>query len=254
MSLHPLVHGFADAAGAYERGRPGYPPTVIEAVAEALGLDEGARVADVGAGTGKLSRALLAAGFEVVAVEPLPGLRAALGAAVPDAQVLAGTAEALPLEERSVDAVVCADAYHWFDGPRAVAEFARVTRPGRGGLALLWNWDGGQDDPPAWRTELNALADCLRPEHPSFVGGDQGRGAVDASPSFGPLALQEVDHDFVTDRSRIVDHFASMSWIGALPSPQRRDIRRNVAAILERHGIDAVTVPLRTAVWTARRV
>jgi ubiquinone/menaquinone biosynthesis C-methylase UbiE len=138
MELHPLAQAFAGVAEDYERGRPDYPAEAIDAIRIGLMLDAGARIADVGAGTGKLTRALSAAGFDVTAVEPLPGMRARLQAQQPKVAVLEGTAEALPLDDGSVDAVACADAFHWFDGERAVAELARVIRPVCG-QELLWN-------------------------------------------------------------------------------------------------------------------
>jgi SAM-dependent methyltransferase len=253
MSLHPLALGFADVADEYELGRPGYVPEAIEAIRTALGLAAGARVADVGAGTGKLTRALVAAGLTVIAVEPLPSLRATLARAVPEADVRDGTAEALPLADDAVDAVICADAYHWFDGPRAVAEFARVIAPGRGGVALLWHWEGDWEDAPSWRTELHAFIESIRPEHPSFTG-DQGRGAVDASPAFGELTLTEVRHEFRTDRERLLAQIASMSYVGGMPEPERRAVLAHAEAILARHDVHEVMAPLRTAIWTARRL
>ena len=204
MPLHPLVSGFAEVADDYEYGRPGYPPEAVAAAARGLRLAPGARIADVGAGTGKLTRALAAAGFDVVAVEPLPGLRERLRAAAPGVEALAGTAEALPLPDASVDAVACADAFHWFDGPPAVAEFARVIRPG-GGLALLWNMEDDEAEPPPWHVELGDLLERVRPEHPSWTDGhEQGRGAVAASPAFGALALDEIRHEQATDRDRLI--------------------------------------------------
>jgi SAM-dependent methyltransferase len=251
VPLHPLALGFADVAEDYEHGRPGYPPPVIAAVGRALALAPGARVADVGAGTGKLSRALASGGYDVVAVEPLPALRERLRVGVADVEVLAGTAEALPLPDASVDAVLCADAFHWFDGPKAVSEFARVIRLG-GGLALLWNREDDLRDAPPWRIELHALVDDVRPDHPAFTD-DQGRGAVVDSPAFGGLTKTELHRQRHTDRERVVAEVASMSYVGGLPAPERRDVLRRVEAILSRHGVGEVTVPLRTTIWTARR-
>jgi SAM-dependent methyltransferase len=245
--LHPLAHGFARVTAEYERGRPGYAP---EAVA-ALGLGPGARVADVGAGTGKLTRALVAAGLDVVAVDPLAAMRDALRAAVPDVEVLDGTAEALPLADASVDAVVCADAAHWFDPARAPAELARVIAPG-GTLGLIWNGPAAGGARPAWEVELGALLAAVRPEHPAFAP-DQGRGMIEDHAAFGPLTATHVDHAFRQDRSMMLDAIASHSYVAALPDAERDALRERVDALLRRHGLDTIDVELRTTVYTARR-
>jgi SAM-dependent methyltransferase len=134
---------FGPAAAAYERGRPGYPREAL-----AWCLPDGARrVLDLGAGTGKLTRGLLDLGVDVVAVEPLPELRALIPA---QAQALDGHAEGIPLPDGAVDAVLVGQAYHWFDAARALPEIARVLRPG-GTLGLLWNV---LDDAEPWVAEL----------------------------------------------------------------------------------------------------
>ena len=122
--------GFGQGAAAYERGRPGYPAEAIRWLVADLRLDPGRTVLDVGAGTGKLTRELVSSGATVVAVEPVPAMRAVLEQAVPAARALEGTAEALPIADASVDAIVAGSAFHWFDGPAAVAEFHRVLRAG----------------------------------------------------------------------------------------------------------------------------
>jgi SAM-dependent methyltransferase len=121
--------GFARAAAAYERGRPGYPSAAVDFLAARLRLGPGRRVVDLAAGTGTLARSLPATGAEVIAVEPVAEMRAALPAR---ARAVDGTAEA------SADAVAVAQAFHWFDGDAALAEIHRVLRPG-GALALVWN-------------------------------------------------------------------------------------------------------------------
>ena len=132
------ARGFQRGADAYERGRPGYPPEAVKWLWLELRLEPGRTVVDVAAGTGKLTRELVSSGATVIAVEPVPAMRAVLEGVVPDATALAGTAEALPLDDASVDALVVAQAFHWFDGPAAVSEFHRVLRPG-GRLGLIWN-------------------------------------------------------------------------------------------------------------------
>ena len=246
MELHPLARGFAGVADDYERGRPGYPLDAIVA----LGLPDGSRVADVGAGTGKLTRALLASGLDVMAVEPLHGLRARLEAELPGVEALAGTAEALPLADASVDAVACGDAFHWFDGARAAPELARVIRPG-GVLGLLWNAPADDVALP-WAGALWELLEDVRPDHPGFTP-DQGRTAIDASGRFGRFRRDAFDNVHATDRAGLVANIASISYIALLPAPERRALLGRVDALLREHGVDAVDLPLRTTVWTARR-
>ena len=132
---------FDGAAVEYERHRPDYPEHALRWAAERLGLGPGARVLDVGAGTGKLTRGLFALGFDVVAVEPGPPMLAQLRVVLPNVDALDGPAEAIPLEDASVDAAMAGQAYHWFDPERAVPELHRVVRPA-GGVALFWNWSG----------------------------------------------------------------------------------------------------------------
>src|SRR5439155_26867471 len=129
---------FGKVAESYERRRPEYPPEIVTWVVERLGLESGKRVVDVGAGTGKLTRQLVPSGARVFAVEPLAEMRAQLEASVPEAEALAGMAEALPLEDGGVDAITVASAMHWFDTGRTLSDFHRVLRPG-GGLAILGN-------------------------------------------------------------------------------------------------------------------
>src|SRR5437016_9520559 len=126
--LHELVGGFegSQTVAAYERGRPDYAPGTVPLVVERLRLAPGARVLDLAAGTGRLARPLLAAGMDVVAVEPLADMRAFLAGAIGAERVLDGRAEAIPLPDGSLAAVVVGNAWHWFDGPRAVVELARV--------------------------------------------------------------------------------------------------------------------------------
>jgi SAM-dependent methyltransferase len=252
MELHPLAQAFAGVADDYERGRPDYPADVIDAIRMSLMLDAGARIADVGAGTGKLTRALAAAGFDVLAVEPLPGLLARLVAGQPGVTALEGFAEELPLPTASVDAVACADAFHWFDGARAVPELARVIRP-EGGLALLWNEPAEErTGTPPWQVEIRAMVDALRPEHPAFVK-DQGRGAVTASPDFDTLHYAEVRHVHRSDRAGVLAEVASISYVSALPETQRTALLAATEDVLERAGVDTVEAPVRTTIWTARR-
>ena len=139
MSVNEIAaRGFSSAADVYERGRPGYAAEAVAWVCERLGIGPGRTVLDLAAGTGKLTRDLVPGGAAVIAVEPLDEMREHLERIAPEVEALKGTAEAIPLADASVDAVVCAQAFHWFDPDRALPEVHRVLRPG-GGLALLYN-------------------------------------------------------------------------------------------------------------------
>lgn len=144
---------FGRAADAYERGRPSYPAEAIDWL-----LPTGImRVLDLGAGTGKLTRDLVARGLDVVAVEPSDGMRAQLLRGLPGVTVLAGTAESIPLDSASVGAVLVAQAWHWVDPFRAVPEVARVLRPG-GRLGLLWNC---REESDGWTRNLGGILRSL---------------------------------------------------------------------------------------------
>ena len=132
---------FGRVAEAYDRTRPAYAPEPVERAASKLGLERDATVLDLGAGTGKLTSALRARFGRVLAVEPDDAMRAYI-----DGDVLAGSAEAIPLGEHAVDAVFVGEAFHWFAWERALAEIARVVRPG-GGLAVLARSWGEQEQP-----------------------------------------------------------------------------------------------------------
>jgi ubiquinone/menaquinone biosynthesis C-methylase UbiE len=126
------ARSFDRVAGAYRRARPSYPAAAVEWALEAA---PGRRVVDLAAGTGKLTEVLVAAGADVVAVEPLANMRAELERALPSVRALDGSAERIPLPGGSADAVLVGQAFHWFDGPAALAEIARVLVPG-GALGL----------------------------------------------------------------------------------------------------------------------
>ena len=157
-----LARSFDRAAEEYERGRPGY----ADAALDALGLPADSVVLDLAAGTGKLTRQLVPRFARVIAVEPLDGMRAQLERVVPGAEALVGTAESIPLDDDSVDAVFVAEAFHWFGTSAALDEIARVLRPG-GTLAVLFNERDGELDPPltqAFRDTLDELALKKPPE------------------------------------------------------------------------------------------
>jgi SAM-dependent methyltransferase len=210
------VRGFARSAEAYDRGRPEYPRDALVWLTGRLGLGPGRRVLDLAAGTGKLTRPLLATGAEVVAVEPVAEMRARICAG---AQVLDGTAEAIPLADGAAHAVTVAQAFHWFDGPAALAEIHRVLRPG-GALALVWNRRPLEDPVQA---EIERL---IRPHRGSTPARATGawRTAFDHTTSFGPLEERTFDHAQPLDADALADRIGSISFVAALEAGPREQV------------------------------
>jgi len=169
MSDVPSVHtaaaiGFDRAAAVYERARPSYPSAAVDHVIDVLGIAGGSRVLDLAAGTGKFTRLLVPSGAELVVVEPVAGMRTELSRSLPDIEMYDGTAEAIPLPDTSVDAVVSAQAFHWFDAGLALAEIHRVLRPGHG-FAMVFNI---RDNEVGWvrrLTEVTGVDTADRPHH-----------------------------------------------------------------------------------------
>ena len=229
MELHPLATKFASVADAYERGRPEYAPAAIGATAAELGIGPGDPVLDLAAGTGKLTTALVDYGFDVLAVEPQEQLRRVLVEKVGPARVRAGIAEQIPLEDGSLAAVMIADAFHWFDRPRALAEIHRVLVPG-GGLALfntVPDWSGA-----SWAHELGTLVAGTRPEHPNFDGRPWQEFVREADGFSEPRQVRVTTFS-PADTEGVLAHMASISWIAGLPVSERSDVLARMRAIVE---------------------
>jgi SAM-dependent methyltransferase len=236
---------FARVAGEYERGRPGYPRAAIEWLLGAERLD----VLDVGAGTGKLTRALLHAGHRVIAVEPLEEMRAILASGVPGARALAGSAEALPLHARSVDAVVVGAAFHWFDQQAALAEIARVLRA-PGVLGLLGN---AFDVTQPWAARLRAILGPAALQRPGHWPGMQELGGW-----FAEVEDREFAHEQRVDRARVRDLASSRSSVASMGDAQRELVLESVARVWEQEpelrGRGEAVLRWRTHVRRCRRL
>jgi len=221
---------FGAVAEAYERARPGYPDDAVRWLAG----DEPCDVVDLGAGTGKLTRSLVALGHRVTAVEPLEEMLDELRRAVPAATAVRGSAEAVPLPDRSADVVTCAQAFHWFDRAAALAEMARVLRPG-GRVALVWNT---RDDSQGWVAELTD----------TVIGRSEFRegGTAAATESigegglFGPVERASFAHAQLLGRSDLVELVRSRSQCAVLPEEERRPVLERVGALFDRHATDGV--------------
>jgi ubiquinone/menaquinone biosynthesis C-methylase UbiE len=218
------ARGFSRSADAYDRARPDYPAAAVAWLAERLGLRPGRTVVDLAAGTGKITRPLAATGAEVVAIEPVAEMRARIGDAA--AGSLDGTAEAIPLADASADAVTVAQAFHWFDGPAALAEIHRVLRPG-GALALVWNRRPLED--PA-HAAIERIIAPHRGDAPAHRSG-AWRAAFDATTLFGPLEERTFAHSRPHDADALADRVGSTSFVAALDDGPQADVIAAVRAL-----------------------
>jgi SAM-dependent methyltransferase len=221
-------------AADYERHRPEYPEEALYWAANQVGIEDGARVLDVGAGTGKLTRGLVALGYEVVAVEPGGPMLDQLRQAVPGAEALEGSAEGIALADADVDAAFAAQAFHWFDRERAVPELHRVVRPG-GGLVLLWNWWDDRDPLQHELAELIGYAghspftDEELPAAPWFR--ELGRTVVESADQSSPEAL--VAMLATTSRFLMADPAEGGDWL--------REVRERALAYGEQFALPKLT-------------
>jgi len=217
--------GFAAGADRYERARPGYSDETMDHVLGALGIGPTTRVLDIGAGTGKLTRVLVASGASVVASEPSASMRTTFADVLPGTPQVGAAAEYLPFADGSFDAVTVAQAFHWFDAPRALVECVRVLGPG-GRLALVWN-ERDESDPVI--AELTRLSKWDK-HQPYPVGMDFG-SVIDASGAFGPVDRKLFRFTQEVDRKMFVEQVESRSYIAVLPEDRRRAILDDVAAL-----------------------
>ena len=233
---------FETVAADYERYRPDYPQVALRWAAERLELHRGACVLDVGAGTGKLTRELVALGFEAVAVEPGAPMLDQLRRAVPDAEAYEGPAEAIPLADESVDAAFAGQAFHWFDRERAVPELHRVIRR-EGGLSLLWNW---WDERDPLQAELGRLIGYAGhepyrneelPSVPWFR--EVGRTIVETAPESSPDAL--------------VGYLSTASAFLTAEPDEREESLRAVHELASRYG-ERFSLPRLTYVFVFERL
>ncbi|HEY2317100.1 MAG TPA: methyltransferase domain-containing protein [Solirubrobacteraceae bacterium] len=244
--------GFQRGAADYERGRPGYPEAAVALLARELAIGPGAVVVDLAAGTGKLTRALVGLGANVVAIEPVAGMRDQLVRAVPGVEVLEGTAERMPLADRSVDAVLVAQAFHWFDIPAAAAEIHRALAPG-GGLGIIRNeWD----ESVAWIGEMRALIAERAGQPPRRHAQHWGR-QLEASGLFTPLVEEVFGNPVRVDVATLLARVASLSYVAVLDDAARSELLDEVARLVTVEGAvgadGRLDTPYRTHVTWGRR-
>ena len=232
------ARSFGRGAAAYRLARPGYPPDAISWLVP----DGAARVLDLAAGTGKLTEELVDLGVDVVAVEPDDAMRAELSATLPAVTALSGTAEAISLVDVSVDCVTVAQAWHWFRTERAVAEIARVLRPG-GRLGVVWNV---RDESVGWVEALTRILHEGDDSPPEYGEPDLGR-------LFGPVEHATFAWTHRIPAAQLRTLAASRSHTIGLAPGERERLLDAVDALVHTHpdlaGRREIDVPYRTECW-----
>ncbi|MET4780898.1 class I SAM-dependent methyltransferase [Glaciihabitans sp. UYNi722] len=232
---------FGNAVDEYERARPTYPQDAVDWL-----IPAGTRsVLDLGAGTGKFTRSLVARGLEVTAVEPDDEMRAALADALPSVQTLKGTAENIPVPDASVDVITAAQAWHWVDENLALPEAARVLKPG-GSLALVWNI---RNESVPWVKRLGEIMGDSAAE----VAMQQ---SITIGAPFGPTETFEVGWTRMTNLDELLALVASRSYIITAGDKKRAEVFDGVRelissdpAVAGRHEFE---LPYRTFCFRAR--
>jgi SAM-dependent methyltransferase len=252
-SVHEAAErGFGAAAEAYERSRPDYPSEAIDRLIQELEITRSCRAMDLGAGTGKLTRLLLPTGATLVAVEPVEAMRVAFSSVLPEVRLVGGVAEALPFVDETFDAVVCAQAFHWFDGDRALPAIHRVLKRW-GRLGLLWNV---RDESVPWVQELTELIQPYERTAPREKT-HEWRRAFSASDLFGRLNQLRFPHAQRLDVDGLVERFASVSFIASLSPEERDDVLERILSLAETHpdlaGREGFDLPYVTELyWCAK--
>jgi SAM-dependent methyltransferase len=247
------AHGYPRAVEHYRRGRPSYPDDAVAFLVHELGIHQDRDVLELGAGTGKLTELIALSGARVTAIEPVAAMREALERNCPTVAVLDGTAEAIPLADNSVDAVVAAQSFHWFDGDRALPEIHRVLREG-GTLGLIWNI---RDEASDWSERLTGIFDRLAGDGPRYRDG-AWRAAFERTSLFGPLHHRVAYHLHHVTHEAFMDRVLSVSYVASATEQERERVRDEVNELLdtdpELSGREEIVMPYRTDVfWCVRR-
>jgi SAM-dependent methyltransferase len=250
---HAASAGFAAHADAYSRGRPDYPPEAVDWLRSDLHLAPGKTVVDLGSGTGKFLKTLRETGAKLIAIEPVAAMREKLREKNPDVDAREGTAEAIPLPDAGVDALVCAQAFHWFANSRALAEIQRVLKPG-GFLGLIWNV---RDESVDWVAEITRIITPHEGDAPRYHTGEWRK--MFPADGFGPLQQKRFPwrHSGAPENV-IVDRTCSSSFIAALPRAEHAAVAKALRELIARTpalaGHETVDYPYVTETFATQKL
>jgi SAM-dependent methyltransferase len=250
---HSAADGYAVTAATYVRGRPDYPPEMDDWLCGNLALSKGKMALDLGAGTGKFLPHLRRTNATIVAVEPVPAMLAQLIDRHPGIEAKQGSAERIPFADTSVDAIICAQSFHWFANQSALNEIRRVLKLG-GILGLIWNV---RDESVEWVAALRAIFDTHEGDAPRYH--TQAWRRLFPAVGFGPLYERRFPHGHTGSPEHvIIDRVLSTSFIAALPTTERNGVaarvRQLIATTPELAGKSEVTMPYVTAAFNCQKL
>lgn len=254
MSIHEKASvGFDRAADSYDRGRPEYSSDAINFLIDQFKINQNSKILDLGAGTGKFTKLILPFSKNIVAIEPVEGMRNKFQSLINGVPILPGTAENLPLDSNSIDAVICAQAFHWFEANLAIEEIHRVLKP-NGHLGLLWNV---RDESFDWVKRLTSIIDPHEsgaPRYKKMVW----KKAFDETTFFSKLEHRAFNYIQSGNNETIVDRIASISFISSLAEDQRKQVLLEVRNLLSSHpqtkDEKTIQLPYKTDLYWSRKI
>ena len=253
-SIHAAAaKGFQSASDAYERGRPEYPQEAVTAFQQALGITPQSFLVDLGAGTGKFTRLLVDSQARILGIEPVEAMREKFASILPQIDILSGTAESMPLADQSVDVLVVAQAFHWFNGPVALAEIHRVLKKG-GRLGLIWN---ARDESVDWFRQLTMIYDEYENGAPQYRHG-RWKAAFETTQLFTQLKAAHFPYRQRGNVQTVVDRILSISFIAALPPEIQAQVEQRVRNLLETHPLTRnrleFEIPYQTDIFWCEKI
>ncbi|KAF1011208.1 MAG: putative methyltransferase [Pseudomonas fluorescens] len=245
--------GFSTEAGTYAQGRPDYPGELAGWLSNALQITAQSTVIDLGAGTGKFTRLLSTLTSQLIAVEPVAAMGEQLLRQLPHVRLVPGTAQAIPLEPATADALVCAQAFHWFATEAALADIHRVLKP-HGHLGLVWNV---RDESVDWVAAITEIITPYEGDTPRFHTG-QWRQAFSGRYFSAPQVTCFPYNHVGSPQEVIMDRFLSVSFIAALPEDKKARVAGQLLDLIQSHpalrGRDSVAFPYQTQAYACRRL
>jgi SAM-dependent methyltransferase len=217
--------GFGDGERSHS-ARPDYPRAAIEFLVDTMGIDADVHVLDLGAGTGIFTEQLIPFCETITAVEPTPAMRNVLSARLPTVKVLDGCDVEIPVESSSVDCVVVAQAFHWFDAPLALEEIHRVLVEG-GRLGVLWN---ERDETVPWVAELSEAMQW--PARQPYPVGQDFTMILESGP-FVNIERRKFTHRQVLDRDGLIRRVLTTNYVAAMDTEVQSSVIRDVKRVVE---------------------